>query len=382
MSRIITTLAVSARALTLTVVCLLLANVTFAQPSGENFYARNIDLGTDAELQSNIFAFDVLLSEDPDNVPARYLRARAYFELEKYHRATIDLDHIVFLESENVDALELRAESRFALADFDAALYDYRAVLRLQDNYRNRMNVGLTQLAASRPDEALQTFRSAQHLAANSAEVHTGMADAFFMKGKAYYRQALSYYNRALLDEPHYTHALTNRAKLAYRTGNIDDAVRDLEKVVLMEASYEAYLKLAHCRLEQGEWADAETLVYEAAKLNDEDAELYYTQGMIETIKGDCESAAANFYVTKGQDPDYAPYVLATAEAFIGCKNYDEAAPLLAEYLQMVGEDDYAQKLLADCWVQFEAEIADPDAANAEERTSPTDQFSDDVFGN
>jgi tetratricopeptide (TPR) repeat protein len=100
----------------------------------------------------------------------------------------------------------------------------------------------------------------------------------------------------------HYVYALALR-----RTGDIDDAVNELERSLeLSPAAPKSWIALARCEIDRGEMVAARAAVDAALELDLDSADAWHLLGRVELGEGSLEQAEAAFAKALARNPEHA----------------------------------------------------------------------------
>jgi len=220
-------------------------------------------------------------------------------------------------DSSNTAALLARGSLSLESADWQAALNDATAVLRiLPDDPRALQIKGISLFQNDKFREALETL---EHPALLSRDTN----DARWMRILCCGRQSLTFreieeLNALLGIAPTHEAARLLRAELLERLGHFDDAVTDLSVVLEQNPSHLVATKTrAMLNQRRGNAAAAVEDFTRAITLSPDDAELYYRCGIARHQAGQSDAARKDLEKAIELDPDLADawYVIGNLEA-------------------------------------------------------------------
>ena len=110
-------------------VCALLCCTFAAQAQFAFNQAKNYHLQGD--LQAAVDYYTLVINETPSHTAALFHRGQAYFELGRFGKARYDLDDVLYYESQNPKALELRGHILLAINEPKLAYNDYKTATEM-----------------------------------------------------------------------------------------------------------------------------------------------------------------------------------------------------------------------------------------------------------
>jgi len=230
------------RYLVVMLVCVLVANVVYAQqtstdpkPTGSQAqadYAQAQTLESAGNYDAAIKMFGEVIQSEPDFWPASYKRGEDYAIQENYKAAIEDYDAVIKLQPDFPLVYVARAVAYEQLDDHANALADSNKAIELKasDDYVY-FNRGLAYLGLKEYEKAITDFTYWIDLNPKTYPV------AYFYRSRAYY--AVSDFKGTLDDlnifiemQPKSATVLADRAYVHRLMGNYDDAISDYTKAI------------------------------------------------------------------------------------------------------------------------------------------------------
>ena len=166
----------------------------------------------------------------PDSALAHLGRCRAEVALEQHQQAIVDCTEVIQRLPNSATAFHERGTAYFRVAQFDRAVEDMNAALRLGDDapgfahsIRGRAHSGLKEW-----EDAIQDFDEAIKL--NPAVGQFFMFRGIALNARRQFRKALDDFNEALRLQPNLPMAYHQRALAKARLGDIAGAAADREQ--------------------------------------------------------------------------------------------------------------------------------------------------------
>lgn len=170
------------------------------------------------------------VQEHPDNPNFLMLRANEYY-FNGYFDLSI-IDNTTALKYAAADSLKLKILSNLASAkhskrDFEGAIQDYQAALKIKPNELGALNnIGASYHAIGKKEEALEAYEKA--LKIDSLYSPTLTSIGFMYAEDGYHRKALTYIDKAVQVEPKEPLNYNNRGYIKYKLGDLEAAEKDV----------------------------------------------------------------------------------------------------------------------------------------------------------
>ena len=175
-------------------------------------------------------------------------------------------------------------------AQFAQAHTDYeRAIQIAPQDPGNYVALGISQLEEGNLDDAIGAFKKAGELGSKDPQSFYFLAEALIQKGvergTAPFQQARQATDTALSLDPNFAYAYLDRAKLALRAQEVDQAVRDLERAQALDPKSQsiAYL-LAQTYKRRGEEEKAERLFASVKESSDREARQFRENSLTQAL--------------------------------------------------------------------------------------------------
>ncbi|MGB9636251.1 MAG: tetratricopeptide repeat protein, partial [Thermoplasmata archaeon] len=236
--------------------------------------------------------------ENNQNLTALHYLADLKIRRNAYQEAVEILERIKKIEPNAINALILLGNAYFQLHNYVKALENYTAVLEQSENLEVRENIGRIYLATRKYEEAL---KHAEILIKNKPEnVKYWLMKGEALRGLKRYIYALETYNKALKIHQRAPELWFGRGVVLANIGDLEEAIRSVEKAIEFESSTEALKLRAKLLVEIGKY-EAALAAYQEIPGADDDVECLLYRGIALAKKGD-ESASAIFKSVLSKD--------------------------------------------------------------------------------
>ena len=188
--------------------------------------------------------------------------------------------------------------------DVDAAIREYREVLRLKPHYAElHYNLGNALYDRGDRDEAAAEYREALRLKPDYAEAHYNLANVFQQKGDA--DKAIGQYLEALHLKPDFPQAHYNLGLELDGKGALDGAIAEYREALRLKPDYaEAHHNVGAALYTKGDVDGAIAEIREALRLKPGLAEAHFGLGMALEFKGDKTDALEEYKTACRLQPD------------------------------------------------------------------------------
>jgi tetratricopeptide (TPR) repeat protein len=249
-----------------------------------------------------------LIQSDRETTKTRAIaynnRGIAYFETQDYDRALADYNAAIRLDPEFAAATYNRGNAYRAKGDNDRAIIDYNEALRIRPDSRAYFNRGSAYRAKGDHDRAIADYNEAIRLDPNYALSYGNRGIAYAAKGDN--DRAIADYDEAIRLNPRYANAYGNRGLAYAAKGDLDRAIADYDEALRIRpgAIDRNNRGLAYHRQMDHDRAIAD--YDEATRLDPRFALAYNNRGEAYRAKGDNERAVADFSEAIALDPNYS----------------------------------------------------------------------------
>lgn len=298
----------------------------------------NSSLENNEYTDSTIADISAQLDKNSNDDKLYFERGNAYYNLENYDGAIVDLIQAINLDSLNHTYYHLLTD---VLLDYyrskEAVLTMERCVKLLPDNRMSQLKLAEVYLILKQYEDSMEVcnqllrkdiqdseahfmlgmnFRAQgeNNFAINSfqtaTELDPELVDAWLILGELYEQQkdpiAIEYYNSAVNIDPNNIAAQHSKAFYLQNNGNVQEAIDIYRNIVILDKNYiGAYLNCGILYLTQ----DSTELALEQfdimAKTKPDNAIAYFYRGQAYQDLGNIEAAKENYKTAVTLDPEY-----------------------------------------------------------------------------
>jgi len=292
-----------------------------------------------------------------ENALAALNRGEDLYNEGKYDEAITELNQVIRLNSNSIDAYYIRGNSYSAKGNMDRAIADWETVLRLNPNHpragtyisivrqidsqvkaHNHLQKGITYFDNKDYDRAMIEYSEAIRLNPNLAQAYYNRGQVYFLKGD--WDRAIAEYTQAIRADPDYAKAYNNRGAAYANKEDYDRAIADWEEVLRIDPNYaDARNNLPRALNNRGlvyyQKGDYDRAIADWEKVlrinpNNADARNYLPiallkHGIAYYEKGDLDQAVADFTACLRINPNNVDALNNRAGLFYNRGDYDRA---------------------------------------------------------
>jgi tetratricopeptide (TPR) repeat protein len=166
----------------------------------------------------------------PDYYQAYHFRGTFKDWQKDYAGALVDYNKALELKPNDIDSLHMRSRLYRQLGEYQKALDDCDALVRLDPWEERLFNRGSAYLAVGDYDRALADFDAYERRRPRTPSVHSGRGAVF--EGKGDYERALAEYNEAIRIAPSVVGYYNERAWVYYKLGKLTEGLADVDQIL------------------------------------------------------------------------------------------------------------------------------------------------------
>lgn len=250
-----------------------------------------------------------------DNDADLFFKAgKLFFELENYAEAIPFLAKTTSLDKKHIEAFKLKMHSYIALEQYDKALIESNAILKLDDENASHFYWhGFISDKLKNYTQAESDFRKVIQMLPNDIKSYTALADVLYKAKK--YDQAITICTNALNIDQKSKEALWIRSKVYHKKIDYPNAINDLSKMIIFAP---------------------------------DDEEAYFTRAKYYQEFNQHTGAINDFNKVISLNPDNIMAYYLRAKSHEEVTNYEKAKADYAKYLSLVGDNKEAAEKLKE----------------------------------
>jgi len=249
----------------------------------------------------------------------------------QYEKAATELEKVVALEPDRLDAWQDLAKCYVQLKNFEKAAAAYEAAHELQpENLDLLSNLGYAQLNGGDLDGALATYNKmlAVDDLSYDANVHLG----FVFQKQGDLEKAATHYEKALEGKPDDVATMGSLGRVYTEMGRVDDAMAVYEKAVAIapdDQKKQLLNKLGKGMIDKQNWAKAAEAYGQLVKLEPDSPANQFNLGICLMQSNDPKGAIPAFEATLDLAPEYAQAYQYLAQCYNDVGRYQEAISMV-----------------------------------------------------
>ena len=278
------------------------------------------------------------IAQDPENMDLRYARAQAYYKLEGYDQAILDLKAVMSKDSSKAEYFHLLADvyldnynSRSALkvmqvahkrfpkriptilklAEFQLIFKNYERSLRLANDVlkinpqepEGYMMLGLNLRELGDTAKAINSFQTVTELDPELIDARILLANLFSDIGNPI---AERHFNSAIAISPDNLETLSARGTYYLKNNLLSKAKKDFEAIVKKDRQHSnSFFNLGLIFMEQDSVQKAHDMFNITIETNPLYLKAYFYRGVTYELLGNPTKAYADYIQVNRHDPDY-----------------------------------------------------------------------------
>ena len=322
---------------------LLTSLVLQAQSAAEHLnQGRNFqDIG---DFPNAVSMYSRALKSEPDLTAALFNRAACLIEMNENAAAKKDLNHLLRIHPDDLEAMERRGVVEFNLGNWMAAAQDFSRVLQEGTSVDLLLNRATAYLKLEQADLCLADLKLCEKYEPSNGRLHAVYGDFFLYKNDRL--KALRYYKKALLSDENNAEVLNNIGYLETQNENFGEAEKYFKKALAVKSDTRIYAHLALAQMKTGNFIEAMDNVALALEPDSKESIAFFVKGRFAMENGNPEEAIDNFNTVIDLDPTYMPAYLQRAKAKRDLDLSEEAKEDLMKVLELAPDNKEARVLL------------------------------------
>jgi len=302
------------------------------------------------ELDKAIIDYDEAIRLDSDNAMTRCERGIVLLTKLDFDRAFVDLDEAIRMDPKLALAYSNRGAAKVNQGLLEQGLVDLELAVQLKPIALNYVNRGIAYSKRGEIDKSLADFDEAIRLDDKCILAYQCRADIWTLKSDIY--KVVEQLDYLLRLDPNNLPALRERGSRCTELGQIDKALADFDRAILLDKSGDAdsFSRRAYLWTRKGEPAKAMADLDQAIRLNPNDRTSFYNRAGLHFNAKQREKALADIDELIRLDPsDVKAHILRGATLY-GMGDYDQAVSSYNEAIRFDENNVNARIGRSDCW--------------------------------
>lgn len=260
------------------------------------FYRGNSYFFFKQDATKAIQDYSIVIDKSPKMVMALDNRGSLYYETGQYELAIADFDQVIQIEPNNAIAWGTRGAVYAEKGDFDSAISNYNQALQLDSKdaltYENR---GIAYSNKSQFDKAISDYTMAINLLPDYASPYYHRGNSYSDLGKV--DEAISDFEKAIQLKPDYFEAYFNLGSIYFSIKHDNDKALVYFQQALKYNPNDSDTNhaIGLILIRKNQIVPALKYLDNAILLAPQNAEPYYTRGLVYELLGDKEKAQQDF---------------------------------------------------------------------------------------
>ncbi len=280
---------------TIAIIILLVSLTAFNDINSQQFRTTEtaITLSNEANKELNRFnyleaisLFKKAIKLNKNYVPARVGLAKAYYYLDNFERALIEIEDARQIDRNSIIVLVWSAKINIKLEEFSRAKEDLDSASYIDArNYDMLMTYAEYYREIGRYKESIRYYDLASGTRENTVEPLIEIGNTYMMLDRT--TEAYQAYSQALNRNQRNAKANYSLAKFFYSINDIQKALKYIENAVVIDPYSSEYLELNYLLLfDNGRWSEAENLLKQLITFNNPKSTYYHDLGITLSKQG------------------------------------------------------------------------------------------------
>jgi tetratricopeptide (TPR) repeat protein len=235
-----------------------------------------------------------VLSINSNNIDARFAKAMVFFGQGKKDSTNRWLDNTLGI-GKHAEAYYYKGIMSYQISDFDEAIKDYSGAIEIKPDYAYAYNDRASAKRAKNDlTGAIADYEKALSLNPSFVFIYNNLGSAYRLNKQ--YDKAIEYYTKAMNAKPEYLLALNNRGAAKLEAGRLEEAKKDFEEVLIKDPkNASAFNNLASLAIKQKDYKKAKDMSTKAIELNPSSGPAYFNRGIARQMLHEEDGSCADW---------------------------------------------------------------------------------------
>jgi tetratricopeptide (TPR) repeat protein len=258
------------------------------------YYNRCVAYTSVRNYPSALSDINKVLSISPNNMEARFAKAMVFFGQGQKDSTNRWLDNCLGI-GKHAEAFYYKGIMSYQAGDYNEAIKEYSGAIEVKPDYAYAYNDRASaKRAINDLKGAIIDYEKALSLNPSFVFVYNNLGSVYRVSKN--YDKAIEYYTKAMTAKPDYLIALNNRGAAKLESGKLDDAKKDFEDVLKKDPkNSQAFNNLASVALKQKDYKKAKDMAGKAIELNTNNGAAYFNRGIARQMLREEDGSCADW---------------------------------------------------------------------------------------
>ena len=323
-------------------ILLLIPLFTFSQT--DKYFEKGQELQLAENWNEAIVRYEIALNHNPNYEDALFNHAICAMHLNKMTVVKKDLNNILSINPNNMEAIEWRGGIALNEKRWQDAISDFSTVLKEEEVFEARLNRANAYLENNQLDLAYADLASCRNQQPYHGGVNAALGDYHLKKENL--PEARKAYNKSLESNPENAIVLNNCGIIATKEKDFDSAIDYLKNASDIEPRSDIFAHLAMAYIEKGDMVNAAQYTSLAIAKDFKESRAHFALGMLNFKKGIFDEAVEDFNTAVDNDPNFTEAILMRGKANIELALTLAAKSDLEKVISLEPENIEAKRLL------------------------------------
>ncbi len=323
---------------------LLLLIPFFVFSQSEKYFKSGQELQLAENWNEAIVHYQIALEQNPNHEDALFNHAICAKQLNKMTIVKKDINNILSINPNNVEAIEWRGAIALNEERWQDAINDFTTVLKKEEIFEVRLNRAIAYMENNQPELCYGDLVSCRNQQSYHAGVHAIFGDYHLKKENL--AEAKNAYKKSLDAFSENPIVLNNCGIIATKEGDFKAAIKYFTKASELEPRSDIFAHLALAYVEDDDFNNATQFATLAITKDLNESRGHFTLGMVKFKNEIFDEAIEYFDDAVNADVDFKDAYLMRAKSNLELSLTRVAKPDLLKVISLDPENEEAQRLL------------------------------------
>jgi len=285
----------------------------FAFSQSDKFFKSGQELQLGENWNEAIVHYQIVLDQNPNHEDALFNHAICAMHLKKMTVVKRDVNNLLSINPNNMDAIEWRGGIAFSEERWQDAINDFTTVLKKEEIFEVRLNRATAYLENNQPDLCYVDLVSCRNQQEYHAGVHAVFGDYHLKKENL--SEAMKAYKKSLDTFSDNPIVLNNCGIIAAKQGDYNAAIDYFKSASELEPQSDIFAHLAMAYIENNDLANAAQYATLAITKDLNESRAHFALGMVKFKQRNFDDAIEYFDDAVNADAEYKDAYLMRGKA-------------------------------------------------------------------